>query len=122
MATSDGIHTGYPEVGAQVTTHLIEADSVGVLALTGNLTLTNLYRKYLRIDPGGSARDVNLPDEASSNGLIFVILNTADAAENLVVKDDGGATIVTISQNERSTVVCDGTSWYHMGIDSIALS
>ena len=121
MSTSDGLHSGNPGKD-QVTAHFIEKDSVGDLTLAAALTLTAQYRKYLRIDPGGAARDVNLPAEATSNGLVFWILNAADAAENLVVKNDGGATIVTISQNERAMVVCDGTSWYHMGIETIALS
>ncbi len=90
--------------------------------LTGNLTLDMSYQNHLRLDPGGSARDVTLPAEAGRNGAWFRILNTADAAENLVVKDDGGSTIVTVSHNEAVIVVCDGTSWVHMGIESISLS
>lgn len=122
MATADGLHAGKPGSRQGFTTHLIEKDSVGNIVATDDMVLTDQYRKYLRIDPGGSARNVDLPAEAISNGLAFVILNTADAAENLVVRDDAGATVVTISQNERAMVVCDGETWYHMGIDSIALS
>lgn len=89
---------------------------------TGNITLTTADQNFQKIDPGGSARDVTLPAEASSNGMWFYILNAADAAENLVVKDDGAATIVTISQNEAAIVICNGTAWIHMGIITIALS
>ena len=122
MSIADGKHTGNPEPHAAVASHLVEKDSLGNVTLAANLTLTAQYRKYLRLDPGGSARDVNLPAEAGSNGLAFYILNAADAAENLVVKNDAGGTIVTISQNEAAWVVCDGTDWHHMGIISIALS
>ncbi len=122
MSTADGLHDSNPEPHVKSASHPIEADGVGDMTLAGNLTLSQQYRRRLRIDPGGSARDVNLPAEASSNGLSFILLNTADAGENLVVKDDGGTTIVTISQNEKAEVVCDGTTWYHMGIETIALS
>lgn len=90
--------------------------------LTGNLVLASDDPQFQRIDPGGSARDVTLPAEGASEGLFFWILNTANAAENLVVKDDGGSTVVTISQNEAAVVVCDGSGWDHMGIITIALS
>ncbi len=65
----------------------------------------------LYFDPGGASRDVTLPAEASSSGKWFRIVNEADAAENLVVKDDGGSTIVTIGQNEEAQVTCNGTAW-----------
>lgn len=122
MSTADGKHTGLPEVGSTFTSHPIYKDSVGNVTLAGDLVLTAQFREFLRIDPDGSARNVDLPAEATSNGLRFTILNTAGGAENLVVRNDGGGTIVTISQNERATVVCDGVTWYHMGITSIALS
>jgi hypothetical protein len=121
MSTSDGLHSSKP-VDAAFTSHPRRKNAIGVVTLTGALTLTDQYRQILRLDPGGSARDVNLPAEAISNGLAFEIVNTADAAENLVVKDDAGGTVVTISQNEKATVVCDGATWYHTGIVSIALS
>lgn len=85
-------------------------------------TLSPGDTQYQRLDPGGAARDVNLPPEGSSQGLWYYVLNLANAAENLVVKNDAGSTIVTISQNEAAMVVCDGTSWEHMGIITIALS
>lgn len=67
----------------------------------------------LRIDPGGAGRTVDLPPEGESTGARLVLVNTADAAEDLTVRDDGGATtIVTISQNEEATVWCDGTAWH----------
>lgn len=63
------------------------------------------------IDPGGAGRDVNLPAEADSEGLVFIISNEADAAEILTVKNDGGTAIVTPTQNEACIVFCDGVSW-----------
>ena len=121
MSTADGKHAGNPEDAAFVS-HPLYKNPIGVFTATGNIALTAQYRQILKIDPGGAHRAVTLPAEASSNGLEFEIVNAADAAENLVVKDDGGSTIVTISQNEKAAVVCDGSSWYHTGIVSIALS
>lgn len=121
MATNDGLHTGTPGK-AQFTTHVVEKDSIGVVTLSDDMVLTAQYRRYLKVDPGGAARDVTLPAEATSNGLAFEITNAADAAEALTVKDDSGATIVTIAQNEKAEVHCDGSAWYHTGIVTIALS
>lgn len=64
------------------------------------------------LDPGGAGRAVNLPAEAASTGMMFWIVNTADAAEVLTVKNDGGGTIVTPTQNENAIVICDGTTWH----------
>ena len=83
--------------------------------LTGNLVLTLKSATFLSLDPGGSARDVTLPAEADSKGLIYSFYNAADAPENLVVKDDGGSTIVTIAQAGAAIVGCDGSSWFRVG-------
>lgn len=93
-----------------------------VETLTGDLVLVSGDPVFQKLDPGGAGRDVDLPAEASSNGMMFRITNAADAAEDLTVKNDGGDTIVTVSQNEAVWVACDGTSWVHMGIETIALS
>lgn len=79
---------------------------------TGAVTLDSTYGTFIKIDPGGAARDVTLPAEAGSEGRTLLICNTADAAEDLTVKDDGASTIGTVSQNECAIFTCDGTSWY----------
>ena len=93
-----------------------------VETLSGAKTLVVSDKICQKLDPGGSGRDVNLPAEAASNGLGFIITNAADAAEALTVKNDGGSTIASVAQNESVHVVCDGTTWVHMGIVTIALS
>lgn len=123
MGTTDGLTDTSATIVGGKGPHQGTARYPGsAITATGNLTLTLGYTNMLRIDPGGSARDVTLPAEAGAEGAWFEILNTADGAENLVVKNDGGSTIVTISQNEKATVVCNGTAWVHMGIVSVALS
>lgn len=92
------------------------AHPLGYLAtetLSGNRTITAAELAEYNIfsfDPGGAGRDVTLPAEATSAGQWRVIANRADAAEVLTVKDDGGATICTPTQNETAMVFCDGTS------------
>lgn len=60
------------------------------------------------LDPGGSARNVDLPaTSATLAGQRVVIINSADAAEALTVRlTGGGATIATIDQNENATMIC----------------
>jgi hypothetical protein len=103
-----------------LTYQVVFAGSVYVGTLAGNVTLTNKSAQYLKLDPGGSARDVTLP--AVEDGLFFEIVNAADAAEDLVVKNDAGSVVVTISQNEKATVRSSTSAWVHTGIVGIALS
>jgi len=90
--------------------------------LSGNITLNETYPNRLKLDPNGGNRDVTLDAVATSNGLWYQIVNSADAAENLVVKNVGGDTIVTINQNEEAIVWCDGTAWIRYRVATIALS
>lgn len=79
--------------------------------LSGNLTLTAEYPLVIRLDPDGSNRDVTLEAEATSSGMFRMIVNAANGAEDLVIKNDGGSTIATANQNEAALVYCDGTDW-----------
>jgi|TARA_Y100000310_G_scaffold232390_2_gene235218 hypothetical protein len=88
--------------------------NIETLAATHVLVATS--PEIQTLDPGGAGRDVTLP--AAAVGLVnrrFKITNTADAAEDLTVKD-AADTIITVSQNEVGAVWCDGTTWYgHVG-------
>jgi len=117
---SDG--TGIRIAGTVDASGLRNSGGHNVETLTGNRALASGDAMYQKLDPGGAGRDVTLPAEAISDGLVFTITNAADAAEALTVKDDTPATVVSIAQNERATVVCNGTTWIHMGIETIALS
>ena len=91
-------------------------DSHKDTTLTGTTTLTKAdhfgYR-ILRLDPGGASRTVTLPTEADMDGWMGLIVNAADAAETLTVKEDAGSTtIATIDQNEACLLACDGTNWW----------
>jgi hypothetical protein len=77
--------------------------------LSGNKTLTFNDARTQVLDPGGSGRNVVLPAETS--GVEVIISNTADAAEDLTVQDDGSSTVVTVSQNEDAFLTSDGSGW-----------
>lgn len=85
---------------------------INVETLTGAKTLTVADAQIQSLDPGGAGRTITLPPEAGSLGHMFMIANTADAAEILTIQDDGGNTIVTPTQNESCFVWCDGTGWH----------
>jgi hypothetical protein len=82
-------------------------------AITDNYQLTNKHPLFMWLDPNGGHKDVRLPlaTDAESAGRLFFIINAADAAENLVVKNTGETeTVVTIGQGNIGIVFCDGAS------------
>ena len=85
---------------------------VNVETLAADKTLTHDDVELQVLDPGGAARNVDLPAEEESAGLRFVIANTADAAEVITVRNDAAGTICTPTQNETAVVWCDGTNWH----------
>ncbi|WP_328465526.1 hypothetical protein OHA21_43820 [Actinoplanes sp. NBC_00393] len=83
--------------------------------LTGTrvITLAEINRfQGFAFDPGGAARNVDLPAAANCAGAYLMISNTADAAEIITVRTSAGATILTPTQAEAALLWCDGTSWY----------
>ncbi len=79
--------------------------------LAGALVLTHDSNQLQFLDPGGAGRNVDLPAEEESDGLMFVIVNRADAAEDLTVRNDAAGTVGTVSQNEIGIFVCNGVAW-----------
>lgn len=91
-----------------------------VETLSGNKTLAITDFVIQKLDPNGSDRDVTLPAEASSTDLIFVVYNTANGAgEDLTVKDDSPATIVSLGPGMGMMFSCDGTSWVALDDEGI---
>jgi hypothetical protein len=101
---------------------LVRTPLAHVATLTGDLTIDATYPEILKLDPGGASRNVTLDAEPTNSGLYRRIINAADAAENLVVKNDAAATIGTINQNEQGEFYCDGSDWILVAITAIALS
>lgn len=81
------------------------------LTLAATLVLTKDSPTINFLDPGGAARNVDLPAEEESFGLVFIIANEADAAEVITVRNDAAGTIVTPTQGESALLFCDGTAW-----------
>jgi len=104
--------------------------SGAIETLSGDKGIADSDAMVLKMDPAGSARDVTLPAEAevSPSGRMYWIINAADAAENLVIKDDGGATIATANQNESAVVYNAGksagveSSWVLVAVVAIGLA
>jgi hypothetical protein len=98
-----------------------------VSTLTGAITLNETYPSVCGFDPGGAARNVTLDGDAATDaefhGLFRVIVNRADAAENLVVLNQAAATIGTINQNEAGIFYHDeDAGWSLVCIVTIALT
>lgn len=90
-----------------------------VETLAGAKTLAINDARYQLLDPGGVNRDLNLPPAADAFPSLFHVRNTADAAEDLVAKDDGGTIVVTINQNDVVILVTDGNGWESMGLHGV---
>ena len=72
---------------------------------------TVITSNVLIVDPesSGATEDLNLPAEASCTGLLLIILNSG--GEGIVIKDDGGATKLTLDTAQSGLLYCDGTTW-----------
>lgn len=82
--------------------------------LTADRVLTAaevLNNGVIDLDPGGAARNVDLPaGSADLAGQTVLIRNAADAIETITLRlTAGGATVATIDQNESALVYCHGT-------------
>jgi hypothetical protein len=109
MSVSDGNGAG-PALDLTGVRAMLAGALVASRTLSGNITLTNQSRNVQCIDPGGAGRDVTLP--ALEEGLFFLVVNKADAAETITVKDAAAATVVSLAQNTSGLVWCDGAAWY----------
>lgn len=95
---------------------LAQVNFAAPLTLTGaySLTLDNVNQNVVAIDPGGAARNVTLWPEAKTHGLIALIVNLADAAETITLKDGYGGTVTTVAQNKANLVVNMAGTWQNI--------
>ena len=108
-----GAHT---DVKSRLAQSLFEAATMNTETLAGNKTLTDADGAIQNLDPGGSNRDVELPAEANTNSM-FMIKNAADGVEDLVIKSDAPATIVTLRRGQSAFLFSDGTTWRFIKIN-----
>lgn len=80
------------------------------MTLAGAITIDADSPPLINLDAGGAGRNVTLPTE--EEGLVFLINNISDAAEDLTVKNPATTTIGTVSQNEAGIAFCAGGVWY----------
>jgi len=84
-----------------------------IQTLTGTTAIPPDAPHVLAWDPGGGAREVNLPASPQS-GDFYIIVNTADAAEVITLEDSASAALTpacTFTQNEVCFVVYTGAAW-----------
>ena len=86
--------------------------------LSGTLTLTNTDAYVQYCDPGGVGRDVVLPTEGTGNHP-FYIYNSADAAENLTVKNGASAVIGVLHQGDSEIFISNAVAWSALGVGDI---
>lgn len=89
----------------------LQATGPGTLAAAATTTLT-AASAAIQVGVPTAGQDVNLPAVGVSKGLQFWIVNNSAGAFSYTVKNAGGSTIVTVAQNKRALVVCDGVAWY----------
>lgn len=104
-------------MGARIGDVILERNIKGsrhVQTLAGAMTFDTDTGFVAFIDPGGATRVVTLPDPTleTEADTVRIIVNTADAAEDLTIDDPAATTRGTISQNEFAIIVCDGVRHY----------
>lgn len=77
--------------------------------LSGDKTLSNDAEFAQVIDCGGSGRNLDLPSDTT--GLMYLIANKSDAAEDLTVRDSDDNTVVTVNQNDAALVYNTGSGY-----------
>lgn len=88
---------------------MVHLQDKNVETLSGDKTVSFTDAAIQVLDPGGAGRNVDLP--ADSIGQRFYVVNTADAAEDLTVRDDGDNTIAVVSQNEAAEFINTGSGY-----------
>jgi len=85
--------------------------AVALTVVPGTPAGTALASNVLCVDPnsGQATENLDLPPEADCNGLVLFIFNTG--GEGIVVRSDGGGTIITLDTAQHGLVACDGTTW-----------
>lgn len=103
---------------------------VGVATLTGNRTLDGRSAHFQNLTASGGDRNVNLPALGSRGAGQWFGIRNAGASNNLLVKDSGGTTQITLAPGDWAILVSGSVSgslaWYvqasSAGLTSLTLS
>lgn len=79
--------------------------------LAGNLTIPSSGPALYFLDPNGSDRTITLP--ALRRGAVHAITNIG-AANDLIVKNAAGTTIVTLNNVQGALFICSGAEWKYL--------
>lgn len=89
-----------------------------IQTLTGTFVVGADMPSLLVLDPGGAARNVDMPAEeaAGMEGKLWVVVNNADALEVITLRNDAAGTIGTLTQNETAMLLVAGGAWKLLGV------
>lgn len=72
---------------------------------------------FLTLDVGNASRNVTLPPESQSQGVMLIVKGKGAAGGVAVMKAyTGGATVASVNYNQQGVFVCDGTAWTCLGV------
>ena len=104
---------------------LFSVGGFNIEALAGTKVLTFGDSQIQALDPAGAHRNVAMPAVGARAGAWFLVVNRADAAENLVLQQpDASTTLLTLAQNKTALVCCtaDTAGWSVACIFSTSLT
>ena len=82
-------------------------------SLDNNKTLILGDGQMQFLDPGSNDRDIMLPAETQSDGLVFFITNITDTTSNLNIYTNDHATLLSqVSPKQTGLFNCNGLNWY----------
>lgn len=86
-----------------------------ILTATAGANQSVVASTFIKIATDAANRQIVLPPETSSNGLMLVFANTS-ATDTMLLRDStNAATVATVVASSQVSVICDGTTWYAFG-------
>ena len=94
-----------------------QAETAKIIVLDADLVLDDTMPVILAIDPGGASRTVTAPPP-SRNSHPFILINLADASEELNVEDVDAASLVDVGQAQQAMILSEGETWISAGFST----
>lgn len=98
------------EATRQLTSQFRLKGGVDVETIAADASIDAGTSNFCRINGGTSSRNIDLMAEAAADGLMLWICNSG-ATNNLVIRDDAEATVVTLRPGEAALIACNGSAW-----------